>query len=389
MFKKDDLLNEFLNQLKKIPLKKTKAIHEPQIDREDKVTINKCIERNEVSAAGNYVKNFEKALINFTGSKYAIATSTGTSAIHLALQSMGVNENHEVLIPAFNFIASANAILYCNATPHFVDINKTNLTLDLEYLDKYLKKISFKKNKNFINRKTKKIIYAIIPVYIFGNSYDVQKLKKLSRKYNLKIIEDSAEALGTFYRNKHAGTFGDAGCLSFNGNKIITTGMGGAVITDNYKIYKNIRNKVNNGKKNNTFELVYQEKTLNLRMASINAALGISQMKKINSLLRYKRKLSKKYLHLFKNSNRIRFLCENIHTKSNNWLNAVVLDFKNNNQRTLLFKKAQQLKIPIRPAWVPLNKLNYLKNFPKSKLNITNNIYKKIVCLPSSSILGK
>ncbi len=389
MFKKDDLLDNFLNQLKRIPLKNTKGIHEPQLDKKDKINVSKCIERNEVSAAGNYVKNFERAIINFTGSKYAVATSTGTSAIHLALQAIGVNKNHEVLIPAFNFIASANAILYCNATPHFIDIDKQNLAIDVDFLDKYLKKISFKKNNNYINKKTKKIIYAIVPVYIFGNSYDIQKLKKLCKKYNLKIVEDSAEALGTFYKNKHAGTFGNAGCLSFNGNKVITTGIGGAVITDNYKIYKNIRDKVNNGKKKNTFELVYLEKTLNLRMASINAALGISQIKKINQLLRDKRNLSKKYINLFKNLKKIRFIKENKYTKSNYWLNAVIVDFKNNNQRNLLFKKAKKLKIPIRPAWTPLNKLNYLKNCPKSQLNITNNIFKKIVCLPSSSILGK
>ena len=157
MFEKDDLLEEFLNQLKKIPLKNTKGIHEPHLNKKDKINVSKCIERNEVSAAGNYVENFERALVNFTGSKYAIATSTGTSAIHLALQAIGVNENHEVLIPAFNFIASANAILYCNATPHFVDINKKNLTIDVDFLDKYLKKISIKKNKYFINKKTKKL----------------------------------------------------------------------------------------------------------------------------------------------------------------------------------------------------------------------------------------
>ena len=146
---------------------------------------------------------------------------------------------------------------------------------------------------------------------------------------------------------------------------------------------------MNNGKKKNTFELIYQKKSLNLRMASINAALGISQMKKLNNLLRNKRNLSKKYINLFKNSNRIRFIHENKHTKSNYWLNAVVMDFKNINQRTSLFKRVKKLKIPIRPAWTPLNKLNYLKDYPKSKLNITNNIFKKIICLPSSSILGK
>jgi len=389
MSKKTNLIDSFLKRLRKIPKKNTKGIHEPQFDKKDQIIVSNCIKKNEVSGTGNYVKNFERAIASLTGSKYVIATSTGTSALHLALQANGVGKNHEVLVPAFNFIAAANAILYCGATPHFVEINKKNLGIDVDYLSNYLKKIAVKKNNFFINRKTKKKIYAIVPVYVFGNSYDVTKLLNLCKKYKIKIIEDSAEALGTFYKKKHAGTFGKAGCLSFNGNKIITTGLGGAVITNNHKLYTNIRDKVDNGKKKNTFELVYEQKTLNFRMASINAALGISQIKKLKKFLLLKKKLSNQYFKLFKDIKGVRYITEDKFTKSNHWLNAVEIDFKNNKQRIELFKKAKKLKIPIRPAWTPLNKLNYLKKFPKSSLYKSDKIYKKIICLPSSAILGQ
>ena len=156
MSKKTNLIDSFLKRLRKIPKKNTKGIHEPQFDKKDQIIVSNCIKKNEVSGTGNYVKNFERAIASLTGSKYVIATSTGTSALHLALQANGVGKNHEVLVPAFNFIAAANAILYCGATPHFVEINKKNLGIDVDYLSNYLKKIAVKKNNFFINRKTKK-----------------------------------------------------------------------------------------------------------------------------------------------------------------------------------------------------------------------------------------
>ena len=389
MKKKSNLVDDFLYKLKNSLKKKTNGIHEPSIDASDKKIVSECIGKNEVSALGNYVRKLENEIVKFTGSKYAITTSTGTSALHLSLLAIGVNKNHEILVPAFNFIAAANAILYCNATPHFVDIDNKNLGIDVDYLENYLETNTIKKNKHYINKKTKKIIYAIIPVYVFGNSYDIQKLKKICKKFNIKIIEDSAEALGTFYKNQHAGTFGLAGCLSFNGNKIITTGVGGAVITNNSNIYKYIKDKINNGKKSKTYELIYEQKTLNFRMADINAALGLSQFIKIKKLIKNKRNLAKKYQRLFKNFEGVRFIGEDKNTKSNYWLNSVEIDFKSLKERTALFNKAKRLNVPIRAAWTPLSKLKYLKDCPKSNLKNTEEIYKKIICIPSSAILGK
>lgn len=384
-----DVINNFLSTVKKVSRADINYIHEPFLNHKEKMILNDCIAKNEVSAVGNYKNKFEKLIKKFTKSKYVISTSTGTSALHLALRAIGANKDHEILIPSFNFIAAANAVLYCNSTPHFVDINRKNLGVDPDYLHSYLNKISKVKNNKCINKKTNKIIYAVIPVYVFGNSYDIEKLLKVCRKFKLKMIEDSAEALGTFYKGRHAGTYGIAGCLSFNGNKIITSGSGGAVITNNKKIYEYISKLVLNGKLKHNYELIYENQSLNFRLSDLNAALGCAQIEKISFFLKLKRQLAKKYIKLFKKNNSFYFLKENSNTKSNYWLNTVILDDKHINLRSKIFQKAKLKKVPIRPVWKPLHSLNYLKKYPKSKLKNTNKMYKKVINLPSSAILGK
>ena len=384
-----NLINNFLSTVKKVSRADINYIHEPFLNHKEKSILNDCIKKNQVSAVGNYKNKFEKLIKKFTKSKYVISTSTGTSALHLALRAIGANKDHEILIPSFNFIAAANAVLYCNSTPHFVDINSKNLGIDPDYLNSYLNKISKVKNNKCINKKTNKIIYAVIPVYVFGNSYDIEKLMKVCRKFKLKMIEDSAEALGTFYKGRHAGTYGLAGCLSFNGNKIITSGSGGAVITNNKKIYEFISKLVFNGKIKHNYELIYENQSLNFRLSDLNAALGCAQMEKISFFLKLKRQLAKKYMKLFEKNNSFYFLTENSNTKSNYWLNTVILDDKHINLRSKIFQKAKLKKVPIRPVWKPLHSLNYLKKYPKSKLKITNKMYKKVINLPSSAILGK
>ena len=321
---------------------------------------------------GRYVDSFEKEFCKYQNVKYAVGVGSGTDAIFLSLKALGINGGDEIITPTYSFYATAGAIATAGAKPVFVDI-KEDLNIDENKIEKK------------ITKKTK----VILPVHLTGNPSDMIAIKKIAKKYKLKIIEDSAEALGTFYKKKHAGTFGNAGCLSFNGNKIITTGCGGAVLTNNYKIYNFIKNKINNGKKLNTYELIYEQKTLNFRMPDINAALGISQLNKIKTFIKQKRYLAQKYKELFKFTDRVRFIDEEKDTKSNCWLNSVEIDFKNLKERSLLFIKAKRINLPLRPAWTPLNKLRFLKNCPRSNLNNTNKIYKKIICLPSSAILGK
>ncbi len=384
------LINNLFRDIKRVVKNnKINSLHEPYLGNNEKKILNECIKKNEVSSVGRYRQKFEKLISEYTGVKYAVTTSSGTAALHLALKAIGVRNNHEIIVPSLNFVASVNAILYCNAIPHFVDINPNNLGIDPKALEIYLKNIALIKNNKCINKKTNKIIFAVVPVYVFGNSYDIEKLKRVCKKFKLKIIEDSAEALGTFYKKKHAGTFGEAGCLSFNGNKIITTGGGGAVLTNSKKIYEFVKRNIFNGKLKHDYELIYEPNSLNFRMPDINAAIGCAQIKNLNYFLSLKRNLAKRYSKFFKKNNEIFFLKENLFTKSNYWLNTILIRNINLKIRKKIFLKAKKLNIPLRPIWTPLHKNNKLKKFPKSNLKNTNSVFKKIINLPSSAILGK
>ena len=204
-------ISNICNKIIKVSGKPPIHIHEPFLDFDEKNYINKCLASGYISSNGKYIDLFEKKICSFTKSKYAIATVNGTSALHLALRILNVKKNEEVLLPSFNFIAAANAILYCNAIPHFIDINEENLFVDDTKLEKYLLKICKVKNNITYNKYTNRIIKAAIPMYTFGHVGNILKIVKIFKKYKIKIIEDAAEALGTFYKKKHAGTFGDIG----------------------------------------------------------------------------------------------------------------------------------------------------------------------------------
>ncbi len=212
--------------LKKLKLKKKQLhLHEPFFDNIEKEYLNKCISSTFVSTAGTFISDFEKKILDYTKSKYAIAVNSGTSALHIALESVGSNSKCEVMVPAVTFVGTVNAILYTKATPHFIDCCENNPNIDVDKLKKYLKKNFYIKNKKCYNRQSNKILKAIVPVHVFGHSIDVDKLKKLAKDFHIYLIEDAAEAIGSFYNKKHLGTIGDIGILSFNGNKTITTGI--------------------------------------------------------------------------------------------------------------------------------------------------------------------
>ena len=217
--------------------KKPIHLHKPVLTNKEKKILNKVIDSSYVSSVGPFVRKFEKKIESFTKAKHAICLSSGTSALHLSLLLSGVKSNHEVIIPKFNFIASTNACLYLGASPHFVDCCEKTLCIDLIKLEKYLAKICIIKKGKTFNKQTKRQIKACIPTYSYGHTFDILKLKYICKKYKIDLIEDSAEALGTFHKNKHVGTFGKFGILSFNGNKIITTGGGGAILTNSKSFF--------------------------------------------------------------------------------------------------------------------------------------------------------
>jgi len=363
-------------------------LHEPDIDAKDIENVSLALKQKKISSHASITLDFEKKLKRFTKSKYVVSTMNGTSALHLALLSLKVKSNEEILMPSLNYIASANVCLYINAVPHFIETKKNNLNIDTESLEKYLNLITKQKNKKCYNLKTKRYIRAIIVPHLFGHIYEIEKIKKISKKFNLLFIEDAAEALGSFYKKKHAGTFGDIGILSFNGNKIISSGSGGAVITNNKKFALKALKLSTIAKKKHSWKYEYDEVGFNYRLPSINAALGISQLKKINNFIKLKRDLFKKYKSFFKKENIFELLAEPKNCRSNYWLQTIIM--KNNNKISdKIFKSLFLLKIFVRPIWRPLHLSNHLKRFPKMKLKNTENIAKRIINLPSSSFLIK
>ena len=267
------------------------SLHEPNFTNLEKKYLTNCLKSTFVSTSGFYNEEFTKRLKKITKSKYILPTINGTSALHLSLIAAGVKKNTEVLMPSLNFIASPNATLYLDAIPHFIESEEETLGVDPIKLEKYLKRNVIIKKNYCRNKKTNRIISAIIIVHIFGFASKIDKIKKIAKKYKIKLIEDASEALGSTYKKKSLGTFGDIGTLSFNGNKIITTGGGGAVLTNSKKIYKNISQIYNTGKKSHKWDLVYERKAYNYKLPNLNAALGCAQILNFSDKIRKKRKL--------------------------------------------------------------------------------------------------
>jgi perosamine synthetase len=388
MISSKQCVKEIKQSLKLFNKKKKYLLHEPFLDKSDSTQINKCIYSTFVSSVSGYTNIFEKELSKFTGSKYVVAMVTGTAAIEIALKSVGVKKDEEVLIPNANYIASANSTLQIGAIPHFIDIDKSNLGIDINKLSIYLKKITLIKNGKLINKKTKRIISAIMPTHIFGNTCDVLKLLNLTKKFKIKIIEDSSEALGSFYKNKHLGTFGKVGILSFNGNKIMTTGAGGALLTDDKKIFdKALHLSKISRKQNNYWEYDYSQLGHNYRMPGINAALGISQLKKVKKILKIKKKIYNIYTRAFKNSKNISLIKENKNCNSNNWLNSIYISGCNLKIRNRIINELNKKNIFVRPLWKLMHKISYLKKYPKMSISNSIIVEKSLISLPSSTNL--
>ena len=373
---------KFVKDLKKFVTKNKITLNRPIIKNNDYKNVKLSIDKLEISTYGSYTKLFEKKIKDFTKSKFVLCTNSGTSALHLSLLAININENHEVFLPAFNFISSANTIKYCNATPHFLDIESDNLGVDPNKFLNYIKKSFLFKNKKLINKKTKKHLKAIILVYAYGHPPQIDKLIKICKKFKIKVIEDSAEALGTFYKKKHAGTFGDVGILSFNGNKIITAGAGGAILTNSQVMFDKMSDLATLAKrKKKVFE--YKFVGYNYRMASINASLGLSQLKDIKLRISKRRKLYKEYSKIFNNFKLFKIFQEPKHAKSNYWTQLLILNSKNN--REDMIKTFCENKIESVQGWNLISNLKHFKNCPKSNLSNSKKISSLIINLPSSN----
>ena len=373
----DDLIKKFKNQ-KKIQL------NNAQFNNDDKKNIIECLNSSYVSTHGKKTKEFENKLSKILNNKKVISTINGTSALHTCLIALGVNEKDEVLLPSLNYIASPNCVKYLNATPHFVEINEKDLCVCPNKLEEYLKRICKIKNNICYNKKSGKTIKVLIVTNIFGHIADYQNLRKVCNKFKIKILEDASESLGSIYKNKPGGTFGDLGVLSFNGNKIITTGGGGAVVVNNTKYYKLIYSLITIGKKNKKILFDYERVGYNYRMPSLNAALGISQLKSLNTRIKKNIILFKKYEKFFSNSKNFILFKQPKNCVSNYWLQAIMLKSNNKNLRNKILKHTNERNFETRPAWALCHKLKIFSYHKKMALKITNEIHNRIINIPSN-----
>ena len=379
-----------INHVLKSLLKKNKgfiALHEPKFEKADKVFVNDCLDTGWVSTAGKYVDEFEKNISKYTGSKYCIAVSNGTSALHLSLLLAGVKPNDEVLVPSLTFVASVNAISYCTATPHFIDIESDNFGIDPDRLRTYLTQNTKTINNITYNKKTSKKITALVLTHLFGMCAYTKEIAKICREFSIPLIEDAAESLGSFENNKHCGITGKLGILSFNGNKIITTGGGGMIMTSNRSLADKAKHLSTTAKIKHPWNFFHTDIAYNYRLPNLNAALGIPQLERIENIILKKRNLAKKYQRAFEGIANITFLGERPGVRSNCWLNTILLDKSVEKFRDDILKITNQSGIMTRPVWTPIHKLPMYKKCPRMSLPMTNQFEKRIINLPSSYFL--
>ena len=375
---------KIVNSISKVIGNGPHQLHEPLFKGKEIKFVNDTIKKNFVSTAGEYVNKFEKKIKKFSKSKFAIAVVNGTQAIFISLKVLGVKKDDEVLVPALTFVGTVNAISYLGAHPHFIDSSWKNFGVDSVKLENYLKKNTKIKGNKCINKLTGKVIKAIIPVHIFGHPCDIEKIIKISRKFKLKVVEDAAEALGSFYKKKHLGTFGDVGCFSFNGNKIITTGGGGMIVTNKLELAKKIQHLTTTAKLKHKWEYIHDEVGFNFRMPSINAALGLAQFLNLKTFLKAKRKLFFKYFKALEKLEGVSLFKEPKNARSNYWLQTLILDKKSMKFKNKILKEFHKKKIFSRPTWKLISDLKPYKNCKKMKLEGSREIYKRIINLPSS-----
>ena len=376
-----------VNLIRKVTGKGSHQLHEPLFFGKEKNYLKNTINQNSVSSTGKYVNLFEKRIKDYTNAKFAIAVVNGTQAIYISLKACGVKRNEEVLVPALTFVGTVNAISYLGAKPHFVDSKINNFGINCLKLKKYLNKITKFKNSKCINKRTGRVIKAILPVHVFGHPCNIQNIIKIAKEFNLSVIEDAAEALGSFYKKKHLGTFGDVGCISFNGNKIITTGGGGMVITNKKKLATKIKHLSTTAKSKHKWEYIHDEIGYNFRMPNLNAALGLAQFEKIHIFLKAKRVLFKKYLNAFNNVKGISLYKEPKDARSNYWLQTLILNKNNSSLKNKILKESHKKLIFIRPAWKLISELKPYKKNQKMNLSGAREIYNKTINIPSSQSL--
>ncbi len=362
-------------------------LHRPYLPETAWDYLKDCLDTGWVSSAGSYVTRFEEELARITGCKRAVAVVNGTAALQVCLLLAGVQTGDEVLCPSLTFVATANAIRHAGGMPHFVDVDPQRLGLSPQALENRLKHVAQVRNGKLLNRETGKRIAAVCPMHCFGIPCDMDPIIKICERYDLPIVEDAAESLGSYYKGKHTGRFGKLAAVSFNGNKIVTTGGGGAILTDDADLADRAKHLTTTAKVPHAWEFYHDEVGWNYRMPNINAALGLAQLEKLSELLAAKRELAENYAAAFGAVDGVQFLNEPEDSTSNHWLNCVLLE--NGAQRDVVLDALNRDKLQCRPLWRPMHELPMYETCPQGPLPSTGVAYQSAIVVPSSSDLGK
>jgi len=360
------------------------VLHEPTFAGKEWLYLKECLDSTLVSSVGKFVDRFELDLASFTGARHAVAVVNGTAALHIALKLAGVTCGDEVLIPALTFVATANAVSYCGAIPHFVDSEERTFGVDALKLRDYLELCTEQRAAQCINRSTGRVVRALVPMHTFGHPVDMDGLMAVAHDFNIALIEDAAESLGSYYHGRHTGTFGLMGTLSFNGNKTITTGGGGAILTDDAELARHAKHLTTTAKLPHAWEYRHDEIGYNYRMPNINAALGCAQLEQLPTMLAAKRELYRRYHSALSSIQGVRIMSEPEQCQSNYWLQTLVLHSEYADQLDTLLKVTNNSGIMSRPAWVLMHELVPFRDCPHMDLSCAKSLTGRLINIPSS-----
>lgn len=363
-------------------------LHRPYIPASAWDYIKECLDTGWVSSAGSYVSRFEETLAASVGCRRAVATVNGTAALEICFRLMGVTAGDEVIMPALTFVATANAAAHLGAQPHFVDVDTVSLSLCPVALEQHLAKVADVQDGQTINRETGRRIAAVCVMHCFGHPADLDELVAVCSKYGIPLIEDAAESLGSLYKGVHTGRAGAIAAVSFNGNKILTTGGGGAILTDDDALADRAKHITTTAKTPHAWEFHHDEVGWNYRMPNINAALGVAQLEQLEVMLDSKRRLQQRYQDEFASVSGVQLLQEPGYARSNYWLNCMILDESLVDSRDALLEALNAANFQCRPLWQPMHRLPMYRDCPRAGLANTESLVARCINIPSSADLA-
>ena len=381
------LAHQIVSAIQSVVGSRPVTFHEPRFVGNEGAYLKECLDSTFVSTVGKFVDRFEVDLVAYTGAKHVVAVVNGTAALHVALRLAGVRTGDEVLIPALTFVATANAVSYCGATPHFVDSEERTLGLDPRALRDYLQGITEVRDGHCVNRHTGSVIRAVVPMHTFGHPMDIDGLMAVTRDFQLVLVEDASESLGSTVNGRHTGTLGVMGTLSFNGNKTITTGGGGAILVNDAELARRLKHVTTTAKLPHRWEFRHDEVGYNYRLPNLNAALGCAQLEQLPKFLISKRHLFERYEAAFARVPCTRIVAEPAGCRSNYWLQTLLLDESATGQRDAVLTATNDAGVMTRPAWTLMHRLAPYRECPAMPLPVAESLERRLINLPSSAFL--